>query len=217
MDKTDIMVYNGKNRTINLKMFLLTSIFVIILLLSSSIYAANGYEFKLEYEGDIVENQEKQATVILQGTSATPYTNVRIKIEFVSGPSTPKIMATDTNGTEFNLTDLGYWGPEVGFQVGGDFENKTPIKATFSAPGTYAVKLSLVDVNNSEAVITSNEFTFTVLEEPKTENNVVTNNTTNNNEIDNLPQTGTSIFEYIALGIILGAILFVIYSVVRKR
>lgn len=208
MVKTNKLVHN-------LRSILLVGIFAIILTFSSSIYAAAGYEFKLEYEGNIIENQEKAANVILQGTNATPYSNVRIKLEFVSGPATPKIMATDSNGTDFDLENIGYWGPPSGFAVGGDFENKTAIRAVYPKAGTYVSRLSLVDVNNNEAVISSNEFTVTVLAAQAPVNNTVNN--TIDNTINNLPQTGTSIFEYAILAIILVGIVYVVYSLVRKR
>lgn len=191
--------------------FIISTLFILILILSTTIYAATEYEFKLEYTGNIVVGEQKEAEVILSGTEATPYSNVRIKIEFVSGPSTPTILATDTNGNEFNLTEIGFWGPEDGFQVGGTFTNRTPIKALYSKAGTYVSKLSLIDVSNGNAVIASNEFTITVTE--SSQNNAVTNT---NNEISNLPETGTNILDYIILVVIIGATLFIIYAITRK-
>ena len=34
----------------------------------------------INYTGNIIEDEEKNATVILEGTNATPYTNVRIDV-----------------------------------------------------------------------------------------------------------------------------------------
>lgn len=204
------------------KIFLLS--FVLTLILSiTSVYATqpsnptngNGYKFDINYTGNIIQNEDKKATVILEGTNATPYSNVRIKVDFVSGPSTPTIIAYDTNDIGYNIVEFGYWGPEAGFAVGGTFRNETPILARYLEPGTYVVRLSLVDVNNNEAVITSQEFTQTVLastptEEPTT-NNVV------NNTIEEIPQTGVSIWVYI--GVILGtvAIIYIISKFVKKN
>ena len=200
------------------KIFLLTFILTLIISISS-VYATqpstptigNGYNFEINYTGNIIQNEDKNATVVLEGTDATPYSNVRIKVDFVSGPSTPTIIAYDTNDIGYNIVEFGYWGPEAGFAVGGTFRNETPIFARYLDAGTYVVRLSLVDVNNNEAVITSKEFTQTVLASTTTEEpsigNAVTDNVVNNT-IEEIPQTGVSIWVY--LGVIV-AVVLVIY------
>lgn len=200
------------------KIFLLSFILTLIMSINS-VYATqpstpavgNGYNFEINYTGNIIQNEDKEATVILEGTNATPYSNVRIKVDFVSGPSTPTIIAYDTNDIGYNIVEFGYWGPEAGFAVGGTFRNETPITARYLDAGTYVVRLSLVDVNNGEAVITSEEFTQTVLASTPTEESpvedAVTNNVVNNN-IEEIPQTGVSIWVY--LGVII-AVVIVIY------
>ena len=193
--------------------FLLSFILTLILSISS-VYATqpstptvgNGYNFEINYTGDIKEDEDKNA-------NAVPYTNVRIKVDFVSGPSTPTIIAYDTSGIGYNIVEFGYWGPETGFAVGGTFRNETPILARYLDPGTYVVRLSLVDVNNNEAVITSKEFTQTVITSTSTEElpavNTVDNNITTNNIVNNIiseiPQTGVSIWVY--LGVVLALVL----------
>lgn len=200
------------------KIFLLSFILTLIISITT-VYATQpstpvvggGYNFEINYSGNIIEDEDKNATVILEGTSATPYTNVRIKVDFVSGPSTPTIIAYDTDGIGYNIVEFGYWGPEAGFEVGGTFRNETPILARYLEPGTYVVRLSLVDVNNGEAVIVSEEFTQTVLASTPAEEAPTTNTTTNNvvnNTIEEIPQTGVSIWVYI--GVIL-AVILVIY------
>ena len=198
------------------KTFLIS--FVLTLIISiTHVYATepstpsvqSGYNFEINYTGNIIEDEDKNATVVLEGTNATPYTNVRIKVDFVSGPSTPTIIAYDTNGIGYNIVEFGYWGPEAGFAVGGTFRNETPILARYLDPGTYVVRLSLVDVNNNEAVIVSEEFTQTVLASTPTEEAPIENTTNNiaNNIIEEIPQTGVSIWVYI------GAILAVVLAI----
>lgn len=177
--------------------------------------AANELEFELKYDGDVVINETKDASVILRGTNATTYSNVRVKVE-VSGPGTPKLIAKDTNNLEFDLAQTGYWGPDQGFPVAGTFENETPIKATFNVAGTYTIKLSLVNMQSSEAEIISETFTIEVLEDATNvneieENTIIDNNT--ENEVDKLPQTGTGVMEYIAyITVIVALIIFVYYK-----
>lgn len=196
-----------------------------MLILSITIYATdNGYEFNLKYQGEIVEGEEVSASVTLTGTDATPYSNVRINVDLTSAPAKPTLFAYDSAGTKFDIADIGYWGPEEGFAVGGTFTNETPITATFPKAGTYVIKLSLVDVKNSDAVITTKDFTITVNEENKTEDNTVQNNTTvnnnliGNNTINNIPQDGISYWSYILIIILFAiAIWAVIYFIKNKK
>lgn len=200
-------------------------VFMLCLLIFSTVALAadQGYEFNLKYDGEIIKNEAKSGSVTLSGTDATPYTNVRIKVDLVSGPATPKLIAYDSNGTEFDIAQIGYWGPPAGFTVGGTFTNETPITATYPEAGTYVTKLSLVDVNNNEAVITSKEFTITVKE--TIDNNVIINNTvienntnTENNVVENIPQAGISFWTYIiVIAAVIVALWAIIYFVKNKK
>ena len=189
--------------------------FLAVGMLCIPVKAANVLEFELKYDGDVVINETKDASVILRGTNATTYSNVRVKVE-VSGPGTPKLIAKDTNNLEFDLAQTGYWGPDQGFPVAGTFENETPIKATFNVAGTYTIKLSLVNMQASEAEIISKTYTIEVLEDATNVNEIEEEPTVDNNtenEVDKLPQTGTGIIEYIAyITIILALIIFVYYK-----
>lgn len=185
-------------------------VFSIILCTCGFVFAADEYYFDLQYTGTIVKNEEKNANVLLVGVNGTPHTNVLIKVK-ITGPATPKLLATDSNGVEHDIAQLGYWGPPSGFPVQGDFTNTTPIKATFTKEGTYTIELSLVDVSNSNAVITSKTFTIDVSDEETPINNIITNNT-----IEELPQTGTSIGEFAMYAFIFGIVLLGIVVYFRK-
>ena len=58
--------------------------FLAVGMLCIPVKAANELEFELKYDGDVVINETKDASVILRGTNATTYSNVRVKVE-VSG------------------------------------------------------------------------------------------------------------------------------------
>lgn len=198
---------------------LLISVLMILTIFCVPVRAADEYEFELNYTGDIVINETKDASVILRGTNATTYTKVRIKID-ITGPATPKIIAEDTLGAEIDIAQEGYWGPAEGFPVSGTFENETPIKATFTAAGTYTIKLSLVNMENSEAEIASRTFTIEVLEDTINTNEIVENNIENNeesnNEIEKLPQTGMSVTECIIYIAVIAGLIYFIYYRMRK-
>lgn len=163
------------------------------------IFAADEYYFDLQYTGTIVKNVEKEANVLLVGVNGTLHSNVQIQVN-ITGPATPKLLATDSNGVEYDIAQLGYWGPPSGFAVQGDFTNTTPIKATFTEEGSYTIELKLVDLTNSNAVITSKTFTIEVSDKQ-------TSATTNNTTVEELPKTGTSIGEFMAYILIFGTIL----------
>lgn len=205
-----------------MKKIVFFTLFIFGVIISTLIYAtdagvASGYEFNLEYEGTIIVNEPKDGVVTLTATNGTPYTNVRVEAEQLSGPATATVYAYDENGNRFDITDTNAWGPTSGFAVGGTFTNETPITAIYPQAGTYVTRLSLIDLNNSNAVITSKEFTITVIEnEVIPENNVINNtvvdNTETNNIIEEIPQTGVSIWTYI----IIAAVLVITILLIRK-
>ncbi len=184
-----------------MKRKILITFILSLLILSMVVFAADqGYEFFLEYEGNIIVNEPKDGVVTLTGTEATPYTNVRVESELVSGPANATIYAYDANGNKFDLSETGDWGPTGGFAVGGTFTNETPITAIYPEAGTYVSVLRLVDLNNNNTIITSKEFTVTVYETDPAlgNNNVVGNNTVaTNNTIENIPQAGISLWVYL--------------------
>lgn len=191
-----------------------------LLLLSTVVYAANGYEFNLSYEGNLVVNEPKNGSVTLTGTEGTVYSNVRVQSEQISGPATPTIYAYDENGNKFDITQTNAWGPTSGFAVGGTFTNKTPITATYPKAGTYVSKLSLVDLNNNNAVITSKEFTVTVYEKDPAlvQNNVVENNIVQNNVVTEIPKAGISIWVYLLVIVVAAAVAWaIIYFIKNKK
>lgn len=195
-----------------LSCFIVTILFILSVI-SIQVNAAAELEFELKYEGDIVVNETKEGSVILRGTNASTYSNVRVKVD-VEGPGTPKLIATDTNQQEFDLVDIKYWGPPEGFPVAGTFENETPIKATFPVAGTYTIKLTLVNMQASEAEIISKSFTVEVLEDATNVNEV----NEPENEVEKLPQTGNSTVEYVMyIAIVAALVIFVSYKIKANK
>ena len=197
-------------------------VFVLALaIFATTIYAAgDNFSFAINYTGNIVEGEAKDAVVVLEGTDATVYSNALIKVELVSGPSTPTITAKDTSGVEHNIMELGYWGPPEGFAVGNTFKNETPVVATYSDPGTYVIRLSLIDKNSSDRVIVSQEFTQVVEAAQALPDNNVTNETNiindSNNIIEEIPQTGTSIWTYLIVVIAVICLIYGSSKIIKK-
>lgn len=196
------------------------TIFAIVLCLFVPVFAVDEYSFDLQYTGTIVKNIEKDAKVLLIGVNGTLHTNVQIKVD-ITGPATPKLLATDTSGVEHDIAQIGYWGPPGGFAVQGDFTNTTPIKATFPEEGNYSIKLSLVDLTNGNAVLATKTIDLTVYEDA-TGGNVIGNavtdtNVVSNNIIGELPKTGTSVVEYVMYTIAIVLIISIIGIYLNKR
>ena len=170
--------------------------------------------FDVQYDGEINLNEEKISVTTLGGKATPQHTNVRIKVD-VEGPAIPKLLATDSTGKEYDIAQIGYWGPEQGFPIQGDFHNETMVRSTYPVAGTYKITLSLLDVGNNNDLLAQREFTFEVKgEEVKEEpiaNAVVDEPTTE------LPKTGTSLLEIAIYAIILVAIVYAVYQIRQRR
>ena len=192
----------------------------LLLMISISCYAAidSTIHFDISYTGEVKVNEEKNATIILAGENTPVHTNVRVKVD-IEGPATPKLLATDSNGTEIDIAEWGYWGPEAGFAIGGTFSNETPIRATFTEKGSYTITLSLLDVQNGNDILAQRAYTIQVIADEPIVNEVI-NETTNqitNEPITQLPQTGTPLLEYVIYAIILCAVIYLGYQIRERR
>lgn len=207
------------------KVFTLITALVVILSISTLSYAVTNdqYHFELNYQGEVIENEPKNAKVLLVGVDGQLYTNALIKVS-ISGPATPKIIAYDSAGTEFDIAQIGYWGPSSGFPVQGTFTNETPVIVTYPQAGTYTTTLQLVDVSNNNAVIASNEFTINVLSaNADDENNgfedeglVPNENTVDENIVEELPQAGINLLKCAIYLLIISVVFFVILKKKNK-
>ncbi len=187
-----------------------------IIFMCNVVYAADELSFNLTYTGDVVKGEQKDATVVLKGVGAPTYTNVRIKVD-VTGPAVPSFIAYDSQGTRFDIAELGYWGPDAGFAVAGDFENTTPIQATFPEEGQYTVTLSLINVANNNDVITSKAFTINV-EDNLVDNDVNDVNDTNDaNNVTEIPTTGTTLGQYAVMCAVIFAVCYVGYFIYKRK
>lgn len=195
-----------------MKRKILLTFMLCLVMFGSIVFAADqGYEFDISYTGQVIAGEEKSATVTLTGTEATPYTNVRVESEQVSGPAKATVYAYDANGNKFDLSETGDWGPISGFAVGGTFTNETPIAITYPQAGTYVSVIRLVDLNNNNAIITSKEFTVTVVEATGETPAIPQNNVVANNTIESIPQAGISWWVYL---IVIAAVVVAAWAII---
>ena len=188
----------------------------ILLMMTISVFAAidTTIHFDISYEGEVKVNEEKSTLIILAGNNTPVHTNVRVKVE-IEGPEMPKLLATDSNGTQIDIAKVGYWGPDAGFAIAGTFSNETPVKATFTKEGSYTITLKLLDVQNGNDILAEKSITIQVKG-----NEPVVNEVTNeivNEPVAELPKTGTSLTEYAIYAVVLFAIIYVGYRIVERR
>lgn len=208
------------------KVLCMLLVLAVILTLDCLVMAQDDeYSLTIDYNGNAFKNVPIQTNVNLIGKDATPYSNVRVKVD-VSGPATPIVKATDSAGTEYDIGQLGYWGPESGFAVGGTFTNTTPVTVTFPEAGLYEMVISLVNVQDSSIITQANGSVYVYEDEDELNaaNNQINNdiidmnNTTGmENAILELPKTGRSFGDYASLIAILFIITACGYWVIKKN
>lgn len=193
---------------------------LLLLMINIVCYAAIDptLHFDVSYEGEVKANQQKNAIIILAGENAPVYTNVKVKVD-IEGPATPKLLATDSLGNELDIAQLGYWGPDAGFTIGGTFSNETPLKATFTEAGSYTITLSLLNVQDNNDILSQKSVTIQVAADAPSVNEV-TNQVTNeiaNEPVQELPKTGTSLVEYMIYAIVLFVVIYIGYQIIQRR
>ena len=192
------------------------------------------YEFTLTYTGNPIINEEKEMTLRLISTMGRYYDHARILAE-VKTPegANVKLLGTDENNLEHDLIDSG-WGDPSGYEIGGDVDKVLNLRGIFDKEGQYTLTFKLIDRDNSDAVIATNDFTINVTtsqpevtlpEEPTEEmpsENITTENPETNNETNEqlpkeLPRTGYNIVIPIILSVVLVlAVVAVAYLKSRK-
>lgn len=170
--------------------------------------------FDIYYDGEAKVNEEKISVTTLAGKNTPTHSNVRIKVD-IKGPATPKLLAIDSTGTEYDIAKIGYWGPDSGFPIQGNFHNETMVRSTYPVAGTYKITLSLVDVKSDEALIAQREFTIDVKGEEEKQEPIA--NAVIDEPATELPKTGTSLVEYAIYAIVLLAIVYAFYQIRQRR
>lgn len=204
-----------------IKIISITLALLLMIAISSYAQIDPTLHFDVSYDGTVTVNEEKDALIILAGENAPVYSNVRVKVE-IEGPAKPKLLATDALGTEIDIAEWGYWGPEAGFTVGGTFSNQTPIKATFTEEGAYIIKLSLLNVQNGNDILAEKQVTIQV--QAAATNTPAVNEIVNelaneiiNTPVEELPKTGTSLGEYAIYAIMLFVVIYIGYQIRERR
>ena len=140
------------------------------------------YTIKLNYDGNIIVDEEKTMELITESSLGKNYENVKMKVEVTKKPSdsaTVKLLATERTRQEIDLIQDG-WGEPDGYELGGkDVKQTLDIRGIFSDVGDYTIKVSLLDVDSGSSEITTETFDVAVKDKETIDNNE------NTNEIEN--------------------------------
>jgi len=209
-------IYNKKEKGVLMRKLKIILLSLIMLMIGIASYAAidTTIHFDISYEGEVKVNEEKKAIIILAGDNTPLHTNVRVKVD-IEGPAKPKLLATDSLGTEIDIANWGYWGPETGFTIAGTFTNETPVRATFTEEGAYTITLTLLDVQNNNDILAQKAVTIQVEGDEPIVNDTV--NEVTNQQVEELPKTGTSLIEYTIYAIVLFVIVYLGYQIKERR
>lgn len=127
------------------------------------------YVLNLEHSGEIVKEEEIPMTLSYSSTMGRYYEHARLIAESTTPTNaTVKLLATDESDLEHDIIQSG-WGDAQGFEIGGaNVAQVLQTRAVFSDAGDYTITLKLIDRDNSDQIISSETFSFTVLDEATT-------------------------------------------------
>ena len=120
------------------------------------------YQFQVEDVSQVNVNQQTNIDVTLKATEirSEGYDKVLIRVD-VTNKDNLELKATDTQSQEWDVAQVGYWGPPDGFAITKDYDVTTEFRVTAKAEGAYTVTLNLVDLDNNDAVLATKTITFT--------------------------------------------------------
>ena len=198
------------------------------------------YTFKLQYSGDIIKKTEKDMTLSYSSPMGRYYDHVRLVAEATTpNGASVQLLGQDESQVEHDVIKDG-WGDASGDKIGGKNVSQTlKLKGIFSDAGKYTVKFKLIDLDNSNSVITEKQYQFNVLEKetsgstntetnkpenvtkPETNKNETTNKENNKTQTNNekmptkLPKTGYNI--YVPVLLILFALITTFIYINRQK
>ena len=174
------------------------------------------YELKLDYTGDIIEEEAKEMEISYSSSMGRYYEHARLIVEATTPDgANVKLLANDSAGIEYDLIESG-WGDAQGYAIGGkDVKQALDVRGVFSEQGAYTIALRLIDRDNSDEVISEKTFSLVVKSKEETvekeENAIIEEE----EEPTELPKTGINIYASIALILIVLAGSY-IYYIKRK-
>lgn len=140
------------------------------------------YELNLQYDGEIVKNQEKEITITTSSEMGKYYDHARLIAEVTTQTGgTVTLIGIDEQQLEHDLIQSG-WGDPSGYKIGGKVEQVLKFTGLFTEAGDYQITLKLIDRDSSDTSIVEKTFDIKVVEESTVEDENNNTNTGNNTE-----------------------------------
>lgn len=140
------------------------------------------YELNLQYDGEIVKNQEKEITITTSSEMGKYYDHARLIAEVTTQTGgTVTLIGIDEQQMKHDLIQSG-WGDPSGYKIGGKVEQVLKFTGLFTEAGDYQITLKLIDRDSSDSSIVEKTFDIKVVEESTVEDENDNTNTGNNTE-----------------------------------
>mgnify|MGYP002797058409 FL=1 len=140
------------------------------------------YELNLQYDGEIVKNQEKEITITTSSEMGKYYDHARLIAEVTTQTGgTVTLIGIDEQQMKHDLIQSG-WGDPSGYKIGGKVEQVLKFTGLFTEAGDYQITLKLIDRDSSDTSIVEKTFDIKVVEESTVEDENDNTNTGNNTE-----------------------------------
>lgn len=140
------------------------------------------YELNLQYDGEIVKNQEKEITITTSSEMGKYYDHARLIAEVTTQTGgTVTLIGIDEQQMKHDLIQSG-WGDPSGYKIGGKVNQVLKFTGLFTEAGDYQITLKLIDRDSSDASIVEKTFDIKVVEESTVEDENDNTNTGNNTE-----------------------------------
>ena len=140
------------------------------------------YELNLQYDGEIVKNQEKEVTITTSSEMGKYYDHARLIAEVTTQTGgTVTLIGIDEQQMKHDLIQSG-WGDPSGYKIGGKVEQVLKFTGLFTEAGDYQITLKLIDRDSSDTSIVEKTFNIKVVEESTAEDENNNTNTGNNTE-----------------------------------
>ena len=161
-------LYNMNNIYMAIGISIGTIILLIVLIIIKNIIVEpvyTDYNIALSYTGEVKKDEQKDMKITISSAMGKNYEHTRI-IANATTPSggTVNLFATDSQGLEHDIIQNG-WGNASGDPIGGvDVKKELNVRGLFNVAGDYSITLSLINRDDSDAVIESKAFTIAVTE-----------------------------------------------------
>ena len=140
------------------------------------------YELNLQYDGEIVKNQEKEITITTSSEMGKYYDHARLIAEVTTQTGgTVTLIGIDEQQMKHDLIQSG-WGDPSGYKIGGKVNQVLKFTGLFTEAGDYQITLKLIDRDSSDTSIVEKTFDIKVVEESTVEDENNNTNTGNNTE-----------------------------------